>query len=517
VGAPIKANLSGAAYLFDVSTGQQLFKLLPNDIAAEDFFGSSVAIDGNFAVVGAQGHDGEGGDRSGAAYLFDITTGQQIAKLQPQDAEEYGTFGEGVAISGNTVVVGAIASGAPFPLASQLASAYVFDVPTGRQLAKLVHSDREQNDGFGWVIAVDGNTALFGASSHSQGEASLAGSAYVFQNLRPLPPTIVAEPEDQTLNEGEDATFGVMTEGTKPFHYQWLHNGSEITGATNTELVLTSVQKSDEGLYSVIISNEVGSVTSAPAMLSVNQFPIADASATKLFWTSPNGIDANVVLDGSRSSDPDGDPLTHVWFTASSPIATGMVQVVTLPVGIHAVDLEVDDGLAQDTDSITVSVLTAGQSVERLQSLVGESDLTDTQPMLSSLNAALVSIDRGSLKSAVNQLHAFQNKLRAQVAPFDPVLAAELAQVAAQVIDALGGDGSLRGAGKIRSLNRPASGGTLLRIEAAAGYVYIVEASCDLVDWEAVGTTTLQPDGTFEFDDAQAANLPCRFYRIVTP
>jgi hypothetical protein len=181
------------------------------------------------------------------------------------------------------------------------------------------------------------------------------------------------------------------------------------------------------------------------------------------------------------------------------------------------VELVVDDGMTQNTDSITVSVLTAAQSVERLLALVADSGLSDKQQMLSSLNAAFASIDRGNSIPVINQLHAFQNKLRAQVLPHDPELTLELTQVAAQVIDALGGDGSLRGGGRIRALDRPANGSVRLQIEAAAGYVYIVEASTDLTHWEAVGTTTLQADGTFDFEQVNGSNLDRCFYRVVTP
>ena len=50
-----------------------------------------------------------------------------------------------------------------------------------------------------------------------------------------------------------------------------------------------------------------------------------------------------------------------------------------------------------------------------------------------------------------------------------------------------------------------------------AGVAYIVEASTNLVDWEAVGVATVNEDGSFEFEDADAAKHQCRFYRVVNP
>ena len=79
--------------------GAQLFKLLPKDGAAEDFFGSCLAISGTTAIVGANGDD-DNGNESGSVYVFEISTGKQIAKLLPDDgaAEEF--FGTAVAICG---------------------------------------------------------------------------------------------------------------------------------------------------------------------------------------------------------------------------------------------------------------------------------------------------------------------------------------------------------------------------------------------------------------------------------
>ena len=93
--------------------GDQLFKLLPDDGAANNAFGISVAISPDSigtAIVGAAGDD-DNGEQSGSAYLFDTTTGRQIAKLLPNDGETFDYFGHLVAISpdgiGTTAIVGA--------------------------------------------------------------------------------------------------------------------------------------------------------------------------------------------------------------------------------------------------------------------------------------------------------------------------------------------------------------------------------------------------------------------------
>jgi len=181
-------ELSGSAYLFDVTTGQQLRKLTASDAAAGDRFGSSVAVDGNIAIVGASRRNN--GD--GAAYLFDVTTGQELFKLTASDPA-FRVFGSSVAISGNIAVVGA-----PLDVHAGVSagSAYLFDVTTGQHLAKLTASDTPENDLFGISVAISGNTALIGAAFDDD-MGDRAGSAYLFdvttrQQLAKLTPSDAA-------------------------------------------------------------------------------------------------------------------------------------------------------------------------------------------------------------------------------------------------------------------------------------------------------------------------------------
>ncbi len=167
---------SGAVYMFDINSGQQLGKLAPDDPSSEDLFGSSVAISGNTLVVGAGGTD-DFGNNSGSAYIFDLSTGQQLHKLVADDAEADRYFGLQVEIDGDTVLVGSVGdddNGGPNP-----GAAYVFDATTGTQLHKLVANDVVPTDSFGHRIALDGTIAVVCAYL-SDDNGSNSGSAYLF-------------------------------------------------------------------------------------------------------------------------------------------------------------------------------------------------------------------------------------------------------------------------------------------------------------------------------------------------
>lgn len=177
---------SGAAYLFDVTTGNELFKLLPSDGAANDFFGHGIGIDGNIAIVGSHGDD-DNGLTSGSAYLFDVTTGNELFKLTASDGAAGDEFGYWTAISGNIAIVGAKFNSHAGPKSG---AAYLFDVTTGQELFKLTASDAAANDEFGYAVAIDGNTAVVGAYRDDD-KGFDSGSVYVFdvttgQELRKL-------------------------------------------------------------------------------------------------------------------------------------------------------------------------------------------------------------------------------------------------------------------------------------------------------------------------------------------
>ena len=166
---------SGSAYIFNVSTGTELHKLVAGDAAANDQFGTSVAILGNYAIVSAHANDDVPND-SGSAYIFNVSTGTQLHKLVASDAAAVDFFGYSVAISGNYAIVGAQYNDDG---GANSGSAYIFNVSTGTQLHKLLASDAAAVDNFGYSVAISGNYAIVGAPYNDDG-GNDSGSAYIF-------------------------------------------------------------------------------------------------------------------------------------------------------------------------------------------------------------------------------------------------------------------------------------------------------------------------------------------------
>jgi hypothetical protein len=189
VGAPEEdrtASNAGAAYVFErdaAGTWSEVTKLIASDAEADDFFGRSVSIRGDSVLVGASWED-EGGDKAGAAYVFKRDAGgvwSEVSKLTASDAQAGDEFGDSVAMHEDFALVGA-----PFGNAtgvSDSGAAYVFKrnaAGTWTEDAKLNASDAEAGDFFGDSVAADGDSAVIGASVGNAVGMSDTGAAYIY-------------------------------------------------------------------------------------------------------------------------------------------------------------------------------------------------------------------------------------------------------------------------------------------------------------------------------------------------
>jgi hypothetical protein len=181
-----KGNNSGSAYIFkrDESSGSwsEHVKLLASDGADGDLFGFTVTINGDYAIVGAYKDDDKGGN-SGSAYIFYRNEGGpdnwgQQAKLLAPDGATGDYFGYSVSMSGDYAIVGAYYGDGN---ENNSGSAYIFYRNEGGpnnwgHQAKLLASDGAAIDSFGESVSISGKYAIVGATYHDE----YAGSAYIF-------------------------------------------------------------------------------------------------------------------------------------------------------------------------------------------------------------------------------------------------------------------------------------------------------------------------------------------------
>ncbi len=358
------AAFSGAAYVFFRSGGtwsQQAY-LKASNTQANDYFGVSVAASGETVVVGAYfedssatGVDGDQNDNlageSGAAYVFVRSSGtwSQQAYLKASNAGAGDWFGVSVAASGDTVVIGALNEDSNATsvdgdqnnnLAGDSGAAYIFVRSSGlwSQQAYLKASTTRAGDWFGVSVALSGDAAVVGAQF--EGSAPLwAGGAFVFARSGGI---WSQQTYLKASNAGANDRFGasVAVSGDSVVIGAF-SEGSNATGVNGNQSNNSAGQSGAAYVYSPTVPHP----------------PVANAGPDQVVEaTSASG--APVSLDGSASSDADGDTLTFEWRDATLQLVGNMAVVnLTLALGAHTFTLTVDDGNGGvDSDTVQVTV-----------------------------------------------------------------------------------------------------------------------------------------------------------------
>ena len=153
----------------------------------------------------------------------------------------------------------------------------------------------------------------------------------------PLPwssPTIVLQPQSLTVNTGSTATFTISANGKPTPTYQWRFDGTSLTDETSTTLTINDVQDTNTGSYDVVVTNDVGTVTSNIATLSVYFNPVPPVPPTPLPPTITEQPSSQTVVVGDGAVfnvNASGEsPFAYQWFKDDTEIvgATGNTHII---------------------------------------------------------------------------------------------------------------------------------------------------------------------------------------------
>jgi FG-GAP repeat len=187
IGSISSDSFEGAAYVFNREGADwvETQKLTASDGATFDLFGWSVALSGSTLVVSARGDTVGANFDQGSVYVFNHRGGKwfEQQKLTASDGAPIDEFGVKVAISGSTIVVGS--PGDDIGGNSAQGSAYLFNRHGGSWVEdeKLTASDGGALEFFGNAVALSGSTVVVGAVSDAIGGNSFQGSVYIFEQL----------------------------------------------------------------------------------------------------------------------------------------------------------------------------------------------------------------------------------------------------------------------------------------------------------------------------------------------
>ncbi len=376
----------GTAYVFVESSGTwtQQAELTASDSAVGDLFGNSVAVSGSTAVIGAPNHIVDSNGFQGAAYVFvqSGSTWSRQAELTASDGKAFSYFGENVAVSGSTAVIGSPGS------TNVPGSAYVFALGFGNgvQQAELTAPDGAANDVdvFGHSVAVSDNTALVGAPDHTVGSNQNQGSAYVFVESGGTS----SQPVELTASDGKaNDKFGysVAVSGSiavigAPFRtvgsnsqqgavYVFVDSGG--TWSQRAELTASDGKTGDDFGYSVAVSGDAA-VIGAPyrnqaqgaayvfaqsggAWSQVAELTASDGAAYGYFGWSVAASGSTAIVGASGYSGPGA---AYVFVESGSTWS-------------QQAELTASDGVANDEFGISVALSGSTALVGAWQHKVG--------------------------------------------------------------------------------------------------------------------------------------------------
>src|SRR6266508_1118040 len=361
--------LAGSAYVFVRSgTGwSQQAKLTASDAASGDRFGDAVGISGNTVVVGAS----DAASDAGSAYVFvrSGTSWSQQAMLTASDAAASDPFGLSVVAVSLTTEVGAISDDTD--AGPDAGSAYVF-VRSGTdcsQPAKLTASDAAAFDFFGAAVAISGDTVVVGALADDTDAGSNAGSAYVFVSAPTnTPPAITAASVYRT--QGLPASIGAIAQVNDaedaPNTLNVTVNGAASATAGGVTVSSISVDASGQvtasvgadcnasnASFTLRVADSGGLFVEATLNVTVTPEtipPVIACPVNVVMTLPPNTMDTQMVVNYPAPSATDN-------CTASPTITTSQASGTVFPVGLTTVNVTATDAANnQATCSFTVTV-----------------------------------------------------------------------------------------------------------------------------------------------------------------
>jgi len=345
------ASSSGSAYIYANTTGNtwvQQTKVVASDPVSFDYFGFSVAISGNLAIVGSY-QDDDVASSSGSAYIYANTTGNTWAlqtKVVASDPSSFDYFGYSVAISGNIAIVGSYQEDDE---GSDSGAAYLYANTTGNtwlQQAKIKASDAESSDRFGYSVAISGNIAIVG-SYQDDDIASSSGSAYIFANT--------------TGNTWVEQGKNIVVDGASSDYFGYsvaISDGASVIGSYLDDDVGNS---SGSAYFFAVASFTLPSLTMSSNVQELARRPTTSGVVTfSLSESLDDDLEVSVLLSGTASTGSEQD----LSLSGNNVSLSGNVLTLTFPSGSQSESVtitSVNDGEYHGTKTLTLEVVASSQ------------------------------------------------------------------------------------------------------------------------------------------------------------
>jgi len=309
-------------------------------IAEDDNFGASMAVDGDRVLVGSPGDDTSNGKRAGSAYVFERGDGlwTQQAQLIADDGDTSHQFGVSVALDGERALIGA--DGASVPEEEYAGWAYVFERVDGTWTERALLAAGDGRSGFGTSVALDGGTALVGAPRDTGPNGHNAGSVYIFErgdrdwtqatrltaddrsDERRFGTSVALDGDRAVVGSDESNCDGESCSGGVAHVFQ------RSDGAWDQQTVLDPKNNADYGVYGMLLALDGDRMIVGARE---DREPGENfAGAVSLFGRAESEWARQTTLSPSeyvRSPDPDKFPKAHLSNTVALDGETALVSI----------------------------------------------------------------------------------------------------------------------------------------------------------------------------------------------
>lgn len=363
-----------------------------------------------------------------------------------------------------------------------------------------------------WTVRVADRAPQIGGILNSLSLTCYGTFTNLNQTTATNPPTIITQPKSRTVTQGSTVNFsvGLATNSTAPIAYQWRFNGNNISGAVNSVLVLTNVQTSAEGLYSVRVSNPFGTNISADAGLFVNAPPVVVTHPTNQSVTIGSNVTFTVVASGTG-------PFTYYWRLNGAPISGANNQSYTITgaqtnqAGTY--DVLVENSLASVFSSNAVLTVLPPFTIS-----------PHPQSMATNVGGSATFTVGASGSGPFTYQWTFNNStLAGQTGTSLALTGLQLTNSGNYACVVSSPLGSITSSNAVLTVFNPFTigsasfqSGNLFQMTASGdnGRSYRLESSTNLVNWSPVVTNTVS-SGSATYTDSAAAGKVLRFYRII--
>jgi hypothetical protein len=327
-------------------------------------------------------------DRTTAAWHFFWGIGSPVAPLLDQ-WEHWAAVYDGTNLvlyrNGNQGAQGGAATNA---VTAALAYAgYAGAIHIGSELAQPASRT--------WNGMLDDIAVFAGALSEAEVRTVMSGDFSAFLGG---PARIITQPTDQTVQQGDTATFTVVAQGLAPLSYQWYLNGTKpLAGATASSLTFAPAQASQAGIYSVTVTNSLAVAQSQPAILIVNTNRVSLVGLWRFNeGTGTNVLDSSGFNNNGTLADENGntpgwvpsqpgfgsalrftnDGLNHAYVTIPGSSSLKIGLTATNPWSITAWAYEDSGGLGDFVDTYgRILVLDDGTAFQLESGASGDSEM----------------------------------------------------------------------------------------------------------------------------------------------